>query len=524
MKGNLHNDKIDAVIVGAGPAGCLYAAKLAGAGKNVLVLEQGPARTTGDLISSHFWGRRLKWRGAPVLSEGKHPFPHNFSCGDGFGGSALHHFGTWPRFREDTFKQRTLYGEGLDWPIEYADLRPYYDTIQTEVGIAGDAKQEIWRAPGAPYPMLPHPRLEHGRILASGFEKLGKVVAPLPVIINSIEYKGRPACEYKGWCGVGCPLGALGNPLFTHFLDARKAGAEFRSDCTVTRILSSNKKKVSGVEYIEDGQTRIQHASIVIVAASFIQTPRLLLNSVSSFHPKGLANLSGMVGRHIAPDILTPVYGLFDQETECHVGPCAGQLMHRGVYDDPARSDVRGDIQWQIAPSMKPNDLLGVANTRVDLFGKPLTAFMSEASHRIGFMAGFGGVQPWEGNRIETASDKDAFGMPLARVIHSYPERALRMNEYLILEGKAVMKAAGAKEVWTVPPTGSHFIGGTIMGKDPKTSVANSFGRTHDLRNLVLAGAGLFPAGSGFSPTFTIYAVALRSAQDIIVNWREYAV
>ncbi|MBA3581916.1 MAG: GMC family oxidoreductase [Gammaproteobacteria bacterium] len=514
--------KIDAVIIGAGALGSFYAAQLAQQGKTVVVLEAGPAWSTADLYSSQIWARRLKWRGAPVLSEGKNPLSHNLSMGSGLGGAALHHFGTWPRFTEETFELKSRYGESRNWPFSYDTLRPFYDRIQDDVGIAGDHTAEPWRPSSKPYPMPGHKLFRQAQLLQKGFESIGKSVAPLPVIINSTVYKGRPPCMYDGWCEAGCPIGALNNPLVSYLPLAQKHGAIFRSNCTVTRILM-NKKIASGVEYIENGERKIQLADVVILASSFIQTPRLLLNSRTAQFPNGLANRSGLVGQELEIDVLAPIYGLFAENTEAHMGVNAGQLMHRSMYKEKDRAHLLGNYQWQIAPSMKPNDLLGVANTRVDLFGRRLHEFMQHASSHIATMAGFGGSPATKTNRISLSEKTDANGLPLARLEHTFSPRALQMYEHLVKEGTSVMRAAGAKEIWNGRPVSGHICGGTIMGKNPRDSVCDSYGRAHDIPNLIISGAGLLPAGSGFSPTFTLHALALRSSEHLLTHWQDYA-
>ncbi len=518
------NRTVDVVIVGAGAAGSLYAARLAKAGKRVVVLEAGPAWKLDDLYSSQIWARRLKWNG-PLLMQppGQSAFSHTQSTGAGFGGAALHHFGAWPRLRPADFRTRSLFGKGLDWPITYNDLRPYYDRIQAEMGIAGDARQEVWRPKGAAYPMPPHRLFKQAKLLARGFSKVGLKTAPLPVIINSTVYKGRAPCLYDGWCEAGCPIGAFANPLVMHLNEARQAGAEFREHCSATRILTDKTGRASGVEYVSQGKKESLDARVVILATSMVQNPRLLLNSASDRHPQGLANSSGLVGAYLTTDAVAIIYGMFDEETENHRGVNAGQLLSRGDHVSKKRPDIFGAYQWQIAPSLKPNDLLGIATSRVDLFGNELHNFMRKATKHLASMAGFAGAVPDRDNRITLAKETDAHGMALARLNYRVADNTRALWNNLLEEGRSVMTAAGAKEVWTGPMAGGHVIGGTIMGADAKASVCDGYGRTHDVPNLVLAGSGLFPAGSGSSPTYTLYAVAERSAEHMIKHWDEYA-
>ena len=149
-------EKVDAVIVGAGAAGSVFAAVLARAGKKVVLLEQGPDWKLTDLISSDIWGRRLKGAGPTILYEGKDAVGRTGDLGWGTGGAALHYSANFPRLLPDDFTVKSDHGRALDWPISYADLAPYYDKVAREIGVSGDAKaEERWRPAGEPYPMPP---------------------------------------------------------------------------------------------------------------------------------------------------------------------------------------------------------------------------------------------------------------------------------------------------------------------------------------------------------------------------------
>lgn len=519
---------VDVVIVGAGAAGGIYAERLAARGLKVRVLEAGPERGLGDLISSSLHSRRLKWGGTPVRVEGEHPLAHNVSTGDGTGGAAMHHYATWPRFHPDVFRMRSAHGRGLDWGLDYGELQPWYDRVQREVGVSGDAAREPWRGDGAPYPMPPLRTFRHGDLLAEGFRRLGMPVAPMPLAINSQPYDGRPACLNDGWCDAGCPIGALANPLFTYLGGALASGVGVTHRAAVTRVLTDQRGRARGVEYVVDGQRHEQPAAAVVLAASFIQNPRILLASGESRRAgggtnAGLANSSGLLGRYLTAEAMGFSYGLFDVETEPWMGVNSGQYYARAGLRFPERPDLFGGVQWQIGPASKPSDIFGLAGTRPDLFGEPLHTFVRDASRHFAYMVGFASAEPDADNRIELdASSRDAAGVPLARTLHRHPPATLALWSWMNERGLAVVRAAGARAAWAGQMAAGHVSGGTIMGSDPARSVCDNHGRTHDVPNLFIAGAGLFPQSGGTSPTFTLHAIALRSAEHLAERWRDY--
>src|ERR1700704_148604 len=329
------NEKVDVVIVGAGASGSVYAAVLAKTGKKVVVLEQGPDWKLSDLISSDFWGRRIKHGGAPFILEGKNPVSYGYQSGWGVGGAALHYFANFPRLLPNDFKVKSEAGRGLDWPIDYKDVAPYYDKVARDVGVSGDAKaEEIWRPAGAPYPMPPMKTFRNGDIWLKGFEAVGIRMVPAAVGMNSTDYKGRPACIYDGWCHVGCPTGALSNPLVTYLGEARKAKAEVRALCTATRVLTNSQgTRVTGVEYYDEKKQRqVQEANVVVVAGWSGTNSRILLNSATDKHAKGLANSNGLVGKYMMTHSIAGINAIFDEDIENHLGTIGAQYMSYDRY------------------------------------------------------------------------------------------------------------------------------------------------------------------------------------------------
>jgi choline dehydrogenase-like flavoprotein len=523
----LPDDPVDVIVVGSGAAGSAMAAMLAEGGKRVLILEAGPARSPSDMVSSALFARRLKWAGSPVLEEGKNPIGHVFNSGYGVGGSALHHYAVWPRLHAEDFEMRSRYRRGMDWPIRYEELAPYYDRVQKEVGISGDAQQEIWRPPGEPYPMPGVPVFPQGQALARGFKKLGKTVAPLPLAITSTTYNGRPTCMWDGWCDAGCPIGALANPLTVCLPRAVAKGAMLVPETVVTKVLTDpTGTRAAGVEIVtKQGTRRTLRAGLVVLAAFTIQNPRLLLASATSKHPHGLGNTTGLVGRYFMTHAAASINGVFDEETHPYMGALGGQLVNQDSYSKVThiKSGGFGSYQWIIALAIKPNDLLGIATSRADLFGTDLQAFMKRATRGFASMTAVCEGLPVADNRVTLADTPDQYGVPQARVFHSVHPDSVALWKAAIAEGEDIVKAAGAPEVWHNPQACMHLMGGTIMGRTRTDSVTNSYGQLHDIANLVVAGPGLFPTSGGVNPTFTVHALAARSAEHLLATWHEVA-
>ncbi len=281
---------------------------------------------------------------------------------------------------------------------------------------------------------------------------------------------------------------------------------------------------MSGVVYRDkNGYEHCQPASVVILASHCIQTPRLLLNSATSQFPFGLANSSKTVGQYIMAHIEIGAYGLFNEDTEPYRGVTGGLITSQDAYKQKENGSYFGSYTLQGASAVKPNDLIGIAATRPDLFGTALVSFLQNAAHHIATLLTLGESRPLAQNQVTLSTQTDEFGVPLAQVTHAFDSDALTIAKVASTTAAKVLSAAGATEVWTGSSTGEHILGGTIMGADPANSVTNGYGQSHDLANLFIAGSGLFPTAGAVNPTFTIHALAVRTASYLLSNWHSIA-
>ena len=439
------NDKVDVVVVGSGASGSVFAAVLAKAGKKVVVLDNGPEWQLTDLISSDMWGRRLKPAGGPILLGGKHPFAYANQAAWAVGGAALHYFAQFPRYLPTDFKMKSEHNRGHDWPIAYEDVAPFYDKVAADIGVSGDAKaEEKWRPPGTPYPMPPMKTFPAGEVWRKGAEANGIRLIPMANGMNSVPFKGRDACIYDGWCAVGCPTGALANPVVSYLGEARKSGAEVRALSNVTRVLTNPEgSRAIGVEYYDAKKERqVQEASVVVLAAWSAQNPRILLNSATDKHPKGLANSNELVGKFMMTHHIAGTWALFDEDITPHMGTVGAQFMSYDRYAKTSYPGAFGSSFIAAGTSHKTSDF---ALARGDLFGAEFAAYMKRAARGLTHMTIFGEDLPQLENRIELISDKDEFGLPMARLIHSFDDDAVALWNANFDQGMKIAKATDAK-------------------------------------------------------------------------------
>ncbi|WP_425078726.1 GMC family oxidoreductase [Ruegeria denitrificans] len=516
----ISHEKVEVVIAGSGIAGSTMAAELGEAGFNVLVLEAGPERKLSEMISSQIWSRRLRWAGPEVQETGDLVGAANFAMGWGTGGAGLHWYANWYRLHPDDFHVRSQYGRSLDWPISYEELQPWYDHAQVYFGVSG--REDPSAPPSASYPMPAILISSQSAAIKKGFDAEGLTLTSNTLAVNSVPYDGRAECILDGWCDAGCPIGALANPLVLQWPRAKKAGVELRHNAYVTRIETEpSGSRATGVVYIdENGQENSQPADIVISACHTIWNVRLLLLSSTEKHPEGLGNGSGTLGHYFTSHALTTIHGLFKQETEPHMGVTGANTLCLEGYDNKQPSKgAFGSRAWLVGQAAKPNDLLGTALAKPELFGDALNDYLHKASLHYGNMTVLCEEESIKENRITLdPSKRDRYGLPQAHVTNSLPQENVARSEMAKSEGLRIFKAARTSEAWAGPRNPMHMIGGTIMGSDPTTSVTNSFGQLHEVKNVFVAGASLFPTPGAINPTATLAALVFRTADHIRAN------
>src|SRR4051794_32640116 len=258
-------DEVDIAIVGCGAGGSVLAQRLARKGWRVVAFDAGPFWDPDrDFVSDERGSHHLYWTEPRVIS-GDNPVPlGSNNSGRGVGGSMVHYAGYTPRFHPSDFRTLSTDGVGADWPIEYAELRPYYEAIEQELPVAGE--DWPWGDPHR-YPHHAHPVGGNGEIFLRGAFKAGIRAKVGPVAIANGRFGHRSHCIYRGFCLQGCKVNAKASPLITHIPDALAHGAEVRADSMVTAVeIDQRTGRVIGVRYLHDGVEHRQRADHVIIA------------------------------------------------------------------------------------------------------------------------------------------------------------------------------------------------------------------------------------------------------------------
>jgi choline dehydrogenase-like flavoprotein len=268
---------------------------------------------------------------------------------------------------------------------------------------------------------------------------------------------------------------------------------------------------VSGVHYDRAGRGRFQRARHVIVAGYAIETPRLLLASASSRFPDGLANSSGLVGRNLVVHGNQGVWGVMAQEVRGYRAPPSLAITEHWNYEDAGKDFFGGYCAMSQGP-------LAIDWARIvakrGLWGRPFLDEMGRYIHTTGLKI-VGERMPQERNRVTLAEERDALGVPIARVSYSRCDNDRRMERHALAFMRRVLEAAGVQELWDETDDTCHLAGTARMGSDPATSVVDADCRSWDIPNLWVCDGSVFPTIGGVNPSLTIQALACRTADRI---------
>ena len=533
------SDEVDFVIVGSGAAGGILAKELCANGFRVVVLEQGPYLTEADfthnevkvlnedLLTNHPKLQPTSFRKRP---DEKAKPQRVLAYGRLVGGTSVHFTANFWRFHEIDFiegsKIGPIAGASLaDWPITYADLEPYYTKVEWEIGVSGLAGASPFDPPRSkPYPMPPLPVKGSGVIFERAARKLGWHPFPAPMAILSQPRAGRSACVNCGFClAFGCEVGAKSSSLAAAIHVAERTGrCEIRPNSYVHRIEIDRLGHATGAVYFDEQRNvHLQKAKAVILSANGAETPRLLLLSASKDFPNGLANSSGMVGKHLMLNSGAVSMAVYDQPLNDYKGFAVSRIFHDFHELDRQKVGFYGggglDARFDLTPVTFALNALPPDTPR---WGKGFKDVMRNNFTRTMEVYCHGSSLPVENNSFSLDPDlKDAWGLPALCMTYKDHPDDLKLCNWMSLRAGELLDASNATRKWSFPVEEQsfavHLLGTCRMGNDPGTSVINKDHRTHDVKNLFLCdGSSLVTSGRG-QPTMTIEALAFRAADRI---------
>ena len=571
----------DAVVVGSGAAGGMAAYVLTTRGLKVLLLEAGRQYTINEIndqLRSTEWPYEHPRRGAmppdrhaitfneynfrqPPYAKDS-PYKHVHSYVQSWGGSDYSrnivvdekdhpYTGTryaWVRARllggktniwgrlalrlsDYDFKAASRDGYGVDWPISYKDIAPYYDRVDLLLGISG-VKENL---PYLPDSIFQRPtKLNASEIsLRQSLAKMNRVLTPYRAGVATEKLKHnkyRNRCYGRGACNRragGCDIhAAFDSPTGLIYPAVDTGNLTLRTNATVSEVLvDTSTGNARGVAFIdtESGRSYEAKAKVVVLAASTLESARLMLLSKSRQHPRGLGNSSGHVGHNFCEHIMGPgVTGLvkdrIGKPRTLDDGRPGGFYVARfRNLTEKHPKFIRGyGFEGGGGMTMFPGNAIGQPG-----FGKDYKKRVRDYAGAFIEMGAFGEVLARYENYVDLdPTVKDKWGIPVLRFHYQFGDNEKRMAEDMADSAKEMFEAAGIEivgvsrnvltEGWSI-----HELGTARMGNDPKTSVLNQYQQSHDVKNLFVVDGSSHVSAANQNPTWTIMALAWRSCDHL---------
>ncbi len=538
-------EDVDFVIIGSGAAGGMAAWNLTRKGAKVLILEAGEKFDRAD-----FWSHVKPWEERERRRRGDTPpdfeglplkeSPYAVEGGGefllrrvwGVGGKTNVWGRVSLRFSDHNFNEPAKDGWEIPWPITYAELAPYYDNVEKLIGVCGGPDDTPF-LPGSKH-HLPPPNLRCGEKLLQHFAKgagYNIVHGRRAVLTESI--RGRAKCHFCGACGRGCDIGAFFNSYDYLLADALETGnLEIKENAVVSRILTNNEGRADRVQYFDrlTGEEVQVPAKRVILAASAVDSTRILLNSKAPRHPNGLGNGSDVIGRYLV------------EQVRLHVEAFAPQLIGQAASNDDGISGGHIYMPRFELPDAKRDYLRGFGMQfwgfgcgagagyakQVPGFGRSWKQSVKDRYPAKMALHPYGEVLPYKDNRITVDEHRlDRFGVPLMRIAYKLGENERKMIDRMYDVVEEMLHAAKAEPLpynrGDIDTLGAaiHEHGCVRMGADPKRSALNKNLRMHEVDNVWVMDGSSFPTATEKNPTLTILANAWRATDFLAAEMRK---
>ncbi len=553
----------DAIVVGSGITGGWAAKELTERGLRTLVLERGPmvrhvedyktaamapwdakyprAQLPPDELDARYPVQKrtgyalTEFSQAFFVRDDQEPYTEtkrfDWIRGYHLGGRSL----TWGRqcyrWSDLDFEANAKQGVGVDWPIRYADIAPWYDHVERFVGVSGQAEGLSQLPDGVFQPPMEMNCAEKAFKTSVEAAIPGRRItigraAHLTQPTEEQVALGRGPCQYRNLCVRGCPFGAYFSSNAATLVAAERTGRlTIRPDSIVTSIVYDEKAgKASGVHVLDaaTGEDMEFHAPVIFLCASTLNTAWILLNSTSRRFPNGFGNGSDQVGRNIM---------------DHHLGVGAGALVPgfddtyysgrrpNGIYVPrfrnlgdaaSARSDYIRGFGYQGGAGRVGWDRAGYGMDPPP--GADGKAALSQPGPWLFRLGGFGETLPYADNRVTLNADvKDQHGLPTLTADVSIRENEMAMRKDMIAAAAEMLEAAGFKNITEIdgdyaPGLGIHEMGAARMGRDPKTSVLNAHNQVWECPNVFVTDGAAMTSAACVNPSLTYMALTARAA------------
>ena len=560
-------NEFDAIVVGSGMSGGWAAKELTERGLKVLLLERGPNVThREDYVTEGKANWELPYRGQVpeavvdrdysmqkdcyafsdftkqfFVNDRENPYatpdekPFTWIRGYHLGGRSL----TWHRqsyrWSDLDFGANKLDGHGVDWPIRYKDISPWYDYVETFAGISG-ALDGLPQLPDGKF----QPPYEMNCVEKDVKKKVESAYPDRNIIIGRAAHLtqptaeqqslGRSRCMSRSECQRGCSFGAYFSSLSATLPAAeRTSNLTTVTDAIVSSVIyDADSKRATGVRVIDANtrEHRTYTSKVLFLCASTLGTTQILLNSTSDQFPNGLANSSGVLGQylmdHIGGPVTTGTYSGFADRydsgrrpTECYVP------RFRNVNDKDERF-LRG-FGYQ-GGAKRPDWQRGEGVVGI---GAELKANMRGPGPWQFAIEGFGEMLPDKRNRVWLDKDqKDEWGIPILNIECEHRENEHAMIDVMAADATDMLNSAGIQnvqaETWLAPPgLLIHEMGTARMGYDPTTSVLNEFNQAHDVPNMFVTDGASMASSACQNPSITYMALTARAAATAVDMLKE---
>lgn len=552
----------DVIVVGTGAGGGTALKILCEAGLKVCAVNSGPRTDPSKDYRLHRQVYDLKFRGfgnprrfegkphqepysveESEYSEGRDLFEHDVTYTNApgtdwywkrckaTGGKANFWGRSSARFGDIDFKAADLDGAGVNWPVDYAEIAPWFSKAERYMGVASTIQNRPSNPDGDYLPPMPLRCIDY--IVQKAGEKIGVPYLPDRCAQLTVAHNGHPACHYCGNCSRGCDVGAFFSPTWFTIPDAEATkNLTILTDALVRSVLVDENGQAKGVSYI-DRETKREiemYAKVVVLAASCVETAHIMLNSKSRHWPTGIANSSGQLGRNLCEHLYgNPGYGYLPQLLGQPPSP-----------DNIADSTVAWMPRWQNLKN--PHEEKFIRGYAIYMYGgcgefpgyyNQIEGFGAEFKRNIKryYPTPIGSyiqapTLPSPKNYVDIdPGKKDIFGIPQLRFHFEWGTNELLMWEHSKQIMADLFKAMGG-EMWGLSSdpdragTSLHESGVCRMGNDPKNFVTNKWAQTHDVRNLYICDASIFTTQTDKTTTMPIVAFAMRTCDYLLQNFK----